>query len=50
MPRHHAPMPPHERHAPVPPAPYDEPTHAELMDAIAEMRERLDRIERMLGK
>lgn len=45
MPR---PVPPHERH--YGPRPYKEPTHAEIMDALNEIRERLDRIEESLGR
>ena len=45
MPR--PPIPPHERRfGPR----WEEPTHAELMDAIAEINTRLDRIEESLGR
>ena len=46
----HRPIPPHERHGPRHPAPEFEPTHQELMDAVLDIRERLDKMERNLER
>jgi len=44
MPR---PVPPHERRYGTH---WEEPTHGEIMDALTEIRERLERLEEHLGR
>ena len=44
------PIPPHERHGPRHPTLEFEPSHQEIMDAVLDVRERLERIERNMER